>query len=707
MSPVQQRLFRPTLLLVLGFSAVGLASTPAGAQVFTKLTTANDPTNPIVLDPGAEANSYAGASWMDFDRDGLPDLFVNRRGLYRNLGGGQFVKHATGPTGDGRTRGNSWADVDNDGDLDVVVSGGTGIADPPENGSFLFRNDAGVFSKDLRGVLGDSLGNSGWGCACADYDVDGHVDFVITSAHNFTGTNPNRLLHNLGDGTFARDTGTDVTGAPDAYTVPTWSDYDMDGDPDLSIAAGPADGSVDLDYLFRNQTRQGGTPRLLRVLVAPMATDLHDGQVWNWVDIDNDGDLDLYVTNYGAVTAIANDLYRNEAGTFVRQTAAMAGPIVTDRARSLASVWADFDNDGDLDCVVTNDATSTNRFYLNNGAGVFSALALGALTTDAGPHFGACAADYDKDGDLDLFVNGTGSRKALFRNDTVPGKHWAQFALRGTVSNRAAIGARVRVKATIAGQPRWQLREVSAQNSFNGHNDLVAHFGLGDATVIDSLEVTWPSGLRERIGSLAVDSCRELVEGELSPTPLALAFEPTAGGFANGHVTVAWQASRAVPGWVDIERAELGVGSSVSGSAWRRLATRSGEGRIAFDDADVVPGRRYGYRLAWSEKTGRRFGDPVIVEVPSPVLAMTLRGPQPLRAGETAWVELSAARSGTAQLLLVDLSGRVMERAERTLAGAGVERIELDAGHRLASGAYFVRVTLDGETRQSRFVVLR
>lgn len=701
--------FNGLLALMLSLAVPAGLAGPAEAQVFTRLTAASDPANPIVLAPGADANAYSGASWIDYDRDGWPDLFVNRRGLYRNLGGGQFERLATGPSDDGPTRGNSWADIDGDGDMDVFLSGGSGDIDRNDKGSFLFRNDAGVFVKDFRGTMVDSLGNSGWGCAFADYDLDGDPDLVIASAYLFTGYTLNRLLRNNGDGSLERDTGTDVTATLDSYTIPTWSDFDQDGDPDLSIGAGPANGGVDVDSFFLNQTRESGTPRLLRLPQAPPADRARDGQVWNWIDFDNDGDLDVYITNYGAVSPLANELYRNEGGVFVSMTAAQAGPIVSDRARSLASVWGDFDNDGDLDCLVTNDATATNRYYANDGAGGFTALDLGTLTTDAGPHYGACAGDHDRDGDLDLFVNGTGARAGLFRNDTAPGAHWAEFSLRGTTSNRAAIGARVRVLATIGGAPRWQLREVSAQNSFNGQNDLVAHFGLGDAAVIDSLSIEWPSGLHEMADGLAPDGWREIVEGSLAATPLALAFEPVSQAFVDGRVHLAWQATRPVSGLVELERSVTAADPGGDDSPWSRVEARAGSttGLVAFEDDDVKPGRRQGYRLAWSENARRRFGEPVWLDIPFPGLAVAVGGQQPLRAGGTGWFQLDFPRAGTAELVVVDVAGRALERIERTTGSARVERVDLDPARRLPNGAYFVRVTFEGETRQARFVILR
>ena len=125
-----------------------------------------------------------------------------------------------------------------------------------------------------------------------------------------------------------------------------------------------------------------------------------------------------------------------------------------------------------------------------------------------------CSADYDCDGDLDLFVSGVAAQKGLFRNDRANGLNWVEFQLVGSGSNRSALGARVSVRAMIKGQPRWQMREISAQNSFNGHNDLTQHFGLREAAGIDSVRIEWPSGRVEVATDLAANAKYDVKEGD-------------------------------------------------------------------------------------------------------------------------------------------------------------------------------------------------
>jgi hypothetical protein len=450
---------------------------------------------------------------VDYDLDGDDDLFLDQDILYRNDGNESFVRVLNSGIGSEQVaqsfsaEGNSWADFDNDGDMDAFLAGEV---------SFLYENDGNnSFTAIMTGDIGGGIDNRAWSPAWADMNNDGALDIALAHPAGFMPGPPieNSLFLSLGppDYDFLQIfTGPIVTGL-DSYTVGTWSDYDNDGDSDYFIGSGPA-GSQDEDNLYRNLWVETGLPaNFERILDAPIATDLQDGQVWNWIDYDNDGDLDAYVTYWGGgVGGLENRLYRQESdATF---TSILTGEIVTDGHVSLASVWGDFDNDGDIDCYVGNDTSfQPDRFYDNNGDGTFTSVDV--LTSLLRPRRGAAAADYDNDGDLDLFANGATGNKVLYRNDTQNSNSFLNITLVGTISNKTAIGAKVRAKATIGGSPTWQMREVSAQNSFLGHNSLRVHIGFGDAAMVDSLVVEWPSGMVTHQTSLAVNQFMSIVEG--------------------------------------------------------------------------------------------------------------------------------------------------------------------------------------------------
>ncbi len=444
------------------------------SQTFEEIT---DPNNPIVTTQ--TDGNYSGAAWIDFDNDGDMDLFTTKTYLFRNDGNGdftllntnlgQFINHQTFGNG------TSWGDYDNDGDIDCLISGYKSI---------IYRNDGNEnFTPVTDGVLGLSKDTRAWACAWADYNNDGFLDAIITHPKGFIGVPylPNQLFLSNGDGRFTKITDYEFTQDFSTYTVATWNDYDLDGDEDLFIASGPA-GSGAVDYLYKNMLTETGSVDFQRIDTSPIATDLQDGQVWNWIDYDNDGDLDGFVSNYSGER---DRFYVNEDGNYTSVTNAL-----TSNGSHLANAWGDLDNDGFLDVIVTSEGGT--RYYRNLGDGSFQQETI--AITSIGQTRSVTIGDYDNDGKLDVFVSGQGDGRGLFHNLTQNGKHWILINLKGTVSNYSAIGAKIRVKASINDTAMWQFREVSAQNSFDGHNSLRVHFGLGNASTIDSLIIKWPQG---------------------------------------------------------------------------------------------------------------------------------------------------------------------------------------------------------------------
>lgn len=482
------------------------------SQFFVKVT---DPGNPIVTEP--LAGNYIGTSWVDVDGDERLDLFICRKDIFKNLGNGNFVKMTNSIPLQGPVLGNSWSDYDNDGDIDLFVI--TTIQANPT--SHLFRNEGnGMFTKITTGAIADSVNNTGWGCVWGDMNNDTYTDLFLAAAYNFNGVlHQNRLFFNNGDGTFTKVDTTQTTDSLDAFTVPVFSDYDQDGDVDLFIGSGPANNIGAPDYLYRNYLKELNTPYYFdRIDTGIIGTDIVDGQNWNWVDIDNDGDLDGFLTNYS--TNIRNRLYRCEGPHYyVKMTSAEVGTIVTDQGAWLSNTWGDFDNDGDLDCFITNDA-GQSRYYSNNGNGFFNRIDTLAVTpVGVGSTYGTTSGDYDNDGDLDLFVAGTTVSKGLYRNESNNNNNWINIRCVGMgpangMTNKSALGTIVKIKATIGGTPKWQIREINAQNGFNSMNMLNIHFGLGNAAIIDSVIVKWGGGLTQVFTNVTQNRFYKLIEGQ-------------------------------------------------------------------------------------------------------------------------------------------------------------------------------------------------
>jgi hypothetical protein len=197
--------------------------------------------------------------------------------------------------------------------------------------------------------------------------------------------------------------------------------------------------------------------------------------------------------------------------------------VTTTPSNSYSSAWSDVDNDGDLDLFVTNAFAGTTKlncfFYLNNGNGSFSRNNTDVIATDSSWAYGCAFGDYDNDGFEDLAVatcrfNGIDEPDFLYHNNG-NSNHWITIKLNGivgaTTSNISAIGTKIRIKATINGNVVWQMREISAQTSYCGQNDLRAHFGLGNATNIDSLIIQWTNH-DDIFTNIGVDQFIEITE---------------------------------------------------------------------------------------------------------------------------------------------------------------------------------------------------
>ncbi|HMJ65414.1 MAG TPA: FG-GAP-like repeat-containing protein, partial [Candidatus Binatia bacterium] len=315
-----------------------------GDGSFTRVTTgaiATDDTN------------SEGAIWGDYDNDGYLDLFVavglgGNDLLYRNNGDGSFTKITSGPVvqSGGNSRGCAWADYDHDGHLDLFVANEQG------QNNFLFHNNGdGAFNKVTTGSLVND-GGASYGCAWGDYDNDGFPDLFVANLNQ-----NNFLYHNNHDSTFTRITSGRVVNDGGASQGCAWGDYDNDGLLDLFVA-----NRNQKNFLYHND----GNGAFTAITNGAIVNDV--GYSWSpaWIDYDNDGYLDLFVVNGPPSGPGQNDfLYRNNGdGTFTRIT---TGSIVNDNAIGDGCAWGDYNNDGFLDLFVSNLNDQNNLLYRNNG----------------------------------------------------------------------------------------------------------------------------------------------------------------------------------------------------------------------------------------------------------------------------------------------------------------------------------------------------
>jgi hypothetical protein len=382
----------------------------------------------------------------------------------------------------------AWGDYDNDGFPDLVAINGAGFYS--EANALYHNNGNGTFSRMAAGAVGElaSAYGNGHGGAWADFNNDGRLDFLVADwNHNVV------LYRNNPDGRFTKVVGDPLVNVGSQSTASAWADFDNDGWLDVFVA-----GFGGANFLFRNDGHGG----FVRITGRVPASDTASSFGCAWGDYDNDGFLDLFVTNPNSG---GNRLYRNKGdGTFEKIT---SGAIVADKKGSTGCAWGDYDNDGFLDLFVVNGFTGPedNLLYHNNGDGTFSKITTGSPVNDGRSSFGVGWGDYDNDGFLDLFVanglRGPAQSNFLYRNNG-NSNAWIKIKCVGTASNRTGMGAKVRVHATIGGQSRWQLRQIDGGDGTSG-GSLEAHFGLGDAAIIDTVRIEWPSGIVQELHGVA------------------------------------------------------------------------------------------------------------------------------------------------------------------------------------------------------------
>jgi hypothetical protein len=461
----------------------------AAAPVFTDITRAAG-----VGDTG----NGKGVAFADVDNDGDWDLYVSNKGganhLYRNNGDGTFVD-ATAEMGDnlgdaGFSMGSVFFDYDNDGWVDLYLPKGgryeieTNRLLHNVNGRFVdVTEQAGVGSKEFT-----------YAAAAADYDGDGDLDLYLA---NYGVGAKNQLLRNNGDGTFSDATDAAGVGDRSWSWMAVWADVNGDNLPDLYVVNGryPA-GEPNTLYLNRGDGTFANVGREAGV------ADLNWGLGAAFADLDTDGDLDLFVSNYVG----PNALYLNDGTGNFSAAADSAG--LADMGWGKGPTFGDLDNDGDLD-LYEGDCKVANQLYRNNGDGTFTNIAGDnpAVQCAAVRTKGTSFADVDGDGDLDLYVVNWGVENRLLQNQT-NGQNWLKVRLTGTLSNRMAVGSRVWVRD---GDTLKGMGDLMTATGFCAQAPQELHFGL-DAGRTYTVEVRFPSGTRKVIENVRPGQVLQVVE---------------------------------------------------------------------------------------------------------------------------------------------------------------------------------------------------
>lgn len=435
-----------------------------------------------------------GVSFADYDNDGDEDIFIARQSqaniLYQNNNDGTFtdVTEAAGLAFTGVCNTGIWGDLDNDGDLDLYI--GNRILD-----NILYENNGDGTFTDITataGVPGDGRAKT---VMFGDIDDDGFLDiYVANPSHD------NQLYYNHGDMTFTNEVVERNANDTKISMGSVFFDYDVDGDLDLYLTHDADQANI----LYNND----GTGHFTDVSAFSNTDYEGNGMGVDVGDVNNDGLMDIYITNLSYNTLLLNE----GDGTF-SDISFLAGVI--DPGMGWGTVIFDYDNDTWQDIYLTNDsyfAPTPNVLYKNLGNNTFQNVSFNTPLASMFAGYGVATADLNRDGWLDMVLANNGSQDAIefFQNDNQNDNHWVQFKLESTTGNRSAIGARVEVRC----EGQLFVDEVIAGSGYSSQNSLTLHFGLAAYDLIDSLTIRWSSGNVSVFERIATDTLYTIIENE-------------------------------------------------------------------------------------------------------------------------------------------------------------------------------------------------
>ena len=479
-----------------------------------------------------------GAGFLDYDQDGFIDLYMcngtwiegfshsekpdklpgNR--LYRNLGNGTFedVTRKAGVGDQGYGMGVTIGDFNNDGYPDIYVSN--------YGPNVLYKNNGnGTFSDvtDKANVAGKECSV---GAVWFDYDNDSYLDLYVSNYLTFDpsykyyyapdgfpgpmayDSQADVLYHNKGNGEFE-----DVTTAMGIVDVDGRAmgvgaaDYDDDGWVDVFVA-----NDHSLNYLWHNDAGKGFTDLGTKSGTAfSQAGEATVSMSVDFADFNLDGLMDLFVSDDSYCS-----LYKNVGNGIFTDVANSSG--ISNQAAQFvgwSSSFVDYDHDGDVDIFKTNGALKhlyghEDQLFENTGDEKFTDVSLerGAYFQEEYVGRGACLGDYDNDGDMDIYIMNLNDHGKFLRNNKGNAKSWLIIQLRGTTSNRDGIGARVKI--TSGGKS--QVMQKRSTTGYLSQNDPRLHFGLNGQTVVEKIEIKWPSGKEQVIDNVKANQILEIRE---------------------------------------------------------------------------------------------------------------------------------------------------------------------------------------------------
>ena len=631
-----------------------------------------------------------GMSWADFNGDGLDDLTActdvgEPLHFYQNTGGAlQKIDPLVDLTCN--TKQVLWVDFDNDGDKDL-------FATCHLQSNRLFQNNGDGTFTDISsdaGIPNDP--DPSFGASFGDYDRDGFLDLYVS---NYTTGNvyDNYLLRNNGNGTFTEtSTMVGTSTAPNLSFQGVFTDYNNDLNPDIYVI-------VDLDQsniLFKNS----GNSTFDDVSASSGAGVVVNAMNAGTADFDKDGDIDIYITNTHENPG--NVLLRNDGNGGFQNTAAFCG--VDYYHTSWGANWIDYDNDSNLDLYVSSigPGETNNALFQNRGDCVFNLLDVDYSGNSWGSFTNACS-DYNNDGRMDLAVSQSyGHPYLVLENQTPDMGNWVKVYLEGLISNRDGIGAWIEVYA----EDMKLVHFTQCGESYLNQNSSTYHFGLDEHTLIDSIKVKWPSGQIDNHYSVEVNQTvylLETVSTGVGPLPVSLSeFNIKKTGFQT--VQLVWSTESEINAdYFQIERSKDGrTFENIGRLAAKNISNTSQS--YSFEDVNTERILHYYYRLKMVDKDESfTYSNIVSAKFDFDKNAELISVyPNPVK-GNNFTIQIKGFKNQEATLTIYNQMGQQV--SSQIIDIQKGENDTLINAHQLESGVYFISLEIDGQQEYHKLIV--
>ncbi|MFQ5582902.1 MAG: FG-GAP-like repeat-containing protein [Calditrichia bacterium] len=678
------------------------------AQTFTDVSGLLSPDFPV-----GNRTGQRGASAADFNNDGRVDIyhsnFRDPGRLYLNGGAGGFTDILQEINLDEGVNmwGAAFGDYNHDGYLDIMFED---LSAP----SKLYKNNRNITFTEVNNSANVIVNNLAQGAAWGDFNLNGNLDLLIVNDHG-----DNQLFKNLDRAMFL-----DISISANVPTVgnsygTSWGDINNDGFPDAYITTcHPSDPLRSINHLLLNN----GDETFTDIGQSAGVADSLAGWGVIMFDYDQDGDMDMYVTNsYHAPRLAHNRLYRNNGDNTFSNASFASGLAGVFNENSYGVADADFDNDGWVDIYVT-DLGRRDRLYHNNGDGTFTDIAIqaGIVLND---HRAVAVADFNNDGWIDIFTAGKPTNRLMFNNGG--SNHWVTIRTRGISANYYGVGARIEVYADTL----RQMQEIRAGDSFCSQNhNLTAHFGLGQNTQIDSLIVRWPGGTINKYFNIhQIDQQFTVIEGiGINHRPTTFELHTPANGDTitslNQGVRFSWSPA-ADPDSEALSYTLFLTGTDLtSGISFNTVVTAIADTAVVLDQLILKENHAYRWSadasdgfLITAATNAFEFVIPQITAIGSEELGLPSEFrllqnyPNPFNPTTTIRYELPVRSE--VELVIYNSLGETVRVLTNGIQPAGLHTVQWDGknrnGETVASGVYIYRLKTKDFTTARKMLLLR